>query len=165
MLLLLDAQEKARRKALEAQAPKNLPKAIGALTWILLAQEICAWSRFKNRRQVSSYTGLCPGVHQSGGSKRDGSINRYGNPRAVDRTGLATGALAAGLSAGQSLGRRDRPQRGLAQMRRGGRPPARRRFVATGHAANHGGKTPTDRAPGGGRLIQHRESFFPPKQK
>jgi transposase len=77
----VDTQEKARRKTLEAAAPKNLPKAVGALTWVLLALEICNWARFKNRRQVSSYTGLCPGVQQSGGRKRDGCINRHGNPR------------------------------------------------------------------------------------
>lgn len=81
VLLPIDTAEKARRKTLEATAPQNLPKAIGALTWVLLSLEICNWSRFKNRRQVSSYTGLCPGVQQSGGRKRDGSINRYGNPR------------------------------------------------------------------------------------
>jgi transposase len=81
VLVTVDAQEKARRKALEAAAPKALPKAFGALTWVLLAQEICHWARFKNRRQVSSYTGLCPGVQQSGGRKRDGSINRHGNAR------------------------------------------------------------------------------------
>lgn len=81
VLLTIDTQEKARRKTLAAAAPQNLPRAVGALTWVLLAREICDWHRFKNRRQVSSYTGLCPGVHQSGGRKRDGSINRYGNPR------------------------------------------------------------------------------------
>jgi transposase len=81
LLLTIDGQEKARRKALEETAPKNLPKAVGALTWVLLAREICDWARFKNRRQVSSYTGLCPGVKQTGGHKRDGSINRHGNPR------------------------------------------------------------------------------------
>lgn len=81
VLSTLDAQEKARRKTLEAAAPKNLPRAIGALTWVLLAREVRDWTRFKNRRQVSSYTGLCPGVQQSGERKRDGSINRYGNPR------------------------------------------------------------------------------------
>lgn len=77
----VDTQEKARRKTLEAAAPKTLPKAVGALTWVLIALEICNWARFKNRRQVSSYTGLCPGVQQSGGRKRDGCINRHGNPR------------------------------------------------------------------------------------
>lgn len=81
VILHLDAQEKIRREALEKAAPKNLPKAVGALTWVLLVREICEWGRFRNRRQVSSYTGLCPGVRQSGGRKRDGSINRYGNPR------------------------------------------------------------------------------------
>lgn len=81
VLATVDTQEKARRQTLEAAAPKNLPKAVGALTWVLIALEICNWARFKNRRQVSSYTGLCPGVQQSGGRKRDGCINRHGNPR------------------------------------------------------------------------------------
>jgi len=81
ILLQLDAQEKQRREQLEKQAPEVLPKAIGALTWVLLAREVRDWHRFKNRRQVSSYTGLCPGVHQSGPRRQDGSINRCGNPR------------------------------------------------------------------------------------
>jgi len=81
VLLTLDAEEKTRQAALVAAAPKELPKAVGALTWVLLSREICNWQRFQNRRQVSSYTGLCPGVRQSGGRKRDGSINRHGNPR------------------------------------------------------------------------------------
>ena len=77
----LDAQERARRAELEAAAPPNLPKAIGALTWVLLLREVGDWNRFRNRRQVASYTGLCPGVQQSGLHRRDGSINRHGNPR------------------------------------------------------------------------------------
>lgn len=74
-------QEKASRAQLEAAAPKALPKAIGALTWVLLLREVCDWKRFNNRRQVASYTGLCPGGHQTGRTKRDGHINRHGNPR------------------------------------------------------------------------------------
>ena len=81
VILNLHEQEVALRQQLEAAAPKQLPKAIGALTWVLLLREICDWKRFENRRQVSSFSGLCPGVHQSGGRRRDGSINRYGNPR------------------------------------------------------------------------------------
>ena len=82
----LDQRERALRTQLEAAAPPELPKGIGALTWVVLAREILDWSRFKNRRQVASYTGLCPGVHTSDGRGREGSINRCGN-RAV-RTAL-----------------------------------------------------------------------------
>jgi transposase len=81
LLLGLDKREKEQRKELEEAAPKDLPVAVGALSWVTLEREVCSWGRFKNRRQVSSYTGLCPGVDQSGGSKRDGHINRHGNPR------------------------------------------------------------------------------------
>lgn len=81
VLTALDLQEKARRRTLEESAPKTLPKAVGALTWVLLAREICDWKRFRNRRQVASYTGLCPGIDQSGMHCRDGHINRHGNPR------------------------------------------------------------------------------------
>jgi transposase len=82
LLLKADEQEKTLRKELEAdarEAPR--PKAIGPLTWVLLTRELCDWSRFKNRRQVAGYTGLCAGVDQSGAHHRDGSINRCGNPR------------------------------------------------------------------------------------
>lgn len=82
----LDRRERALRVQLEAAAPKGLPKGIGALTWVVLAREICDWARFRNRRQVASYTGLCPGVHTSDGRGREGAINRCGN-RAV-RTAL-----------------------------------------------------------------------------
>lgn len=74
-----DQQERAVRLELEAAAPKTLPRGVGALTWIILAREILDWSRFKNRRQVASYTGLCPGISQSGGKSRNGCINRCGN--------------------------------------------------------------------------------------
>jgi transposase len=82
----LDQRERLLRSQLEQAAPQELPKGIGALTWVTLAREILDWSRFNNRRQVASYTGLCPGVHTSDGRGREGSINRCGN-RAV-RTAL-----------------------------------------------------------------------------
>jgi transposase len=82
----LDRRERALRAQLEATAPKALPKGVGALTWVVLAREILDWSRFQNRRQVASYTGLCPGVHTSDGKGREGSINRCGNR--VVRTAL-----------------------------------------------------------------------------
>jgi transposase len=46
-----------------------------------LDREVCDWSRFRNRRQVSSYTGLCPGEYSSGGKRLQGSVTKHGNPR------------------------------------------------------------------------------------
>jgi transposase len=80
LILEADAQEKLLRRQLEEAAPNSLPKATGALTWVLLMREMY-WRDFKNRRQVGSYTGLCPGVYQTGGCQRNGAINRHGNPR------------------------------------------------------------------------------------
>jgi len=53
---------------------------VGALSWIILELELRGWERFKNRRQIASYTGLCPGIHNSNGRGREGRINRCGNP-------------------------------------------------------------------------------------
>ena len=74
----------AAKKDLETEMEKtvtSLPGGLGTLTWRLLGGEILAWKRFKNRRQVGSYTGLCPGENSSGESRRQGPINRHGNPR------------------------------------------------------------------------------------
>jgi transposase len=57
------------------------PKGLGQLSHGLLAGEVLDWGRFKNRRQVASYTGLCPSEHSSGGKRRQGAINKHGNPR------------------------------------------------------------------------------------
>jgi transposase len=81
VLLELDTKEKAAKEKLVARVKEPLPVGIGALTWALLTQEICNWRRFANRRQVSGFVGLCPGVHQSGTSRRELSINKHGNPR------------------------------------------------------------------------------------
>lgn len=64
-----------------APKPPVLFKGCGVLTARKLAAEVCDWNRFSNRRQVASYTGLCPGVHGTGGHFRQGSINKHGNPR------------------------------------------------------------------------------------
>lgn len=64
-----------------AQPAWQRPKALGALTEQIISHEVIDWSRFKNRRQVASYTGLCPSEYSTGGRRRQGSINRHGNPR------------------------------------------------------------------------------------
>jgi transposase len=56
-------------------------KGVGPLSQEILQREICDWSRFQNRRQVASYTGLCPGRHASGGRSLELSVSKCGNPR------------------------------------------------------------------------------------
>lgn len=66
----------------EQQAVGQLiPKGVGELTAALLAGEILDWHRFANRRQVASYTGLCPSEHSSGERRRQGAVSKHGNPR------------------------------------------------------------------------------------
>ena len=67
------------RQELEQMVTEILPVGVGALSWITLQLEIRGWERFHNRRQVASYTGLCPGIHNSNGRGREGRINRCGN--------------------------------------------------------------------------------------
>src|SRR5215469_2751476 len=79
-ILRAQAEEKPLRKRVEALAPERLPKGVGAYSAAVLHYEMKGWQRFGNRRQVASYTGLCPGIHLSDGRGKEGSINRCGNP-------------------------------------------------------------------------------------
>ena len=77
--LATDAKESQVRRELEKMVSIELPIGVGALSWITLELEIRGWDRFQNRRQIASYTGLCPGIHNSNGRGREGRINRCGN--------------------------------------------------------------------------------------
>jgi transposase len=68
-----------RKASTDKQQPRV--KGIGALSTELLDREIGDWNRFSNRRQVASYTGLCPGEESSGDSQMSLSIDKHGNPR------------------------------------------------------------------------------------
>ncbi|HLH57291.1 MAG TPA: transposase [Verrucomicrobiae bacterium] len=68
-------------RELQTQTPKVLPKGMGRLTYQAVETEVAAWDRFKNRRQVGSYAGLCGGVSASGQSSADLSITKAGNRR------------------------------------------------------------------------------------
>ena len=81
VLTVLDTQIAALTSALEAAAPPDLPTGQGKLTSVVVSREVCDWQRFHNRRQVSSYTGLCPGEYSSGGTRVTGSVTKHGNPR------------------------------------------------------------------------------------
>ena len=80
-LLTLQQQVDSLSAELEAAAPAEVPVGVGKLTTVVITREICSWERFKNRRAISSYTGLCPGEHTSGNKRIPGSVTKHGNPR------------------------------------------------------------------------------------
>jgi transposase len=65
----------------ERKANRKIPVGLGALTTSILDQEFVDYTRFNNRGQVASFTGLCPGESSSGNKRQQGSINKHGNPR------------------------------------------------------------------------------------
>lgn len=85
ILIVIDDQIAELTEQIEQTARINaarqvLPKGVGELTQQIIGNEVCDWNRFSNRRQVSSFTGLCPTEHSSGGKRRQGSVNKHGNP-------------------------------------------------------------------------------------
>jgi transposase len=80
LLLAVQIQLEAATKRLE-KAASTQPCGVGALTSQVLEREILSWDRFKNRRQVASLTGMCPGVRASGPRSRSGPITKHGNRR------------------------------------------------------------------------------------
>ena len=81
LITAVEEQLDALTQQVEALAPKVRPKGLGPLTLGMLIAELCDWSRFKNRKQIGSYTGLCGGVSSSGQSHCDLSITKAGNAR------------------------------------------------------------------------------------
>ena len=70
-----------KQMIVEAQSDLPQPKGYGDFTAAVIGNEIADWHRFKNRKQVSSYTGLCPSENSSGPNQRLGAIDRRGNKR------------------------------------------------------------------------------------
>ena len=81
VILSIDQELKTQTEAIIAAAPKELPIGLGKLTYEILEREICDWDRFTNRRQVASYTGMCPREDTSDQRRFQGSINKHGNRR------------------------------------------------------------------------------------
>jgi transposase len=80
LLLAVQTQLNTATVRLEKAATAQ-PCGVGALTSQVLEREILDWNRFKNRRQVASLTGMCPGVRSSGNKTRSGPITKHGNRR------------------------------------------------------------------------------------
>ena len=81
LLLALEEKIRALTVQLQAAAAPDQPRGLGALTSVVLDREVCAWERFHNRRQIGSYTGLCPGEHSSGTTRLQTCVTKHGNPR------------------------------------------------------------------------------------
>jgi transposase len=81
LIAALEVELKTRTQEIEAAAPEQLPVGVGKLTSEILEREVADWNRFKNRRQVGSYTGLCPSEDSSSNRRFQGSINKHGNRR------------------------------------------------------------------------------------
>ena len=99
LLSEMEKRLKVVEKKLESWAPEQLPKGFGRLNFALLTRELCNYQRFKNRRNVGGFTGLCGGVSSSGPYHLDLSINKAGLvcEDAAGRNRLANGVLATGV--------------------------------------------------------------------
>jgi transposase len=81
LLLRLEEQIRGLTVRLEASAGPGQPRGLGALSSVVIDREVASWARFKNRRQVGSYTGLCPGEYSSGKTRVQSCVTKHGNPR------------------------------------------------------------------------------------
>src|SRR5512146_599210 len=81
LIQALEQELKSLSKALTDAAPQDLPLGLGKLTYEVLEREVGDWKRFDNRRQVASYTGMCPREDSSDKRRFQGSITKHGNPR------------------------------------------------------------------------------------
>ena len=79
-VIRLYQMEVQRTQSLSSSAPVG-PVGFGGYTQEVLKREMQDWQGFKNRRQVGSITGLCPGVSASGNYRKEGCITRRGRPR------------------------------------------------------------------------------------
>src|SRR5947199_1984437 len=80
--ILLALQEKIAALTLQLQgaAAPNQPRGVGKMTSVIIDREIGDWRRFNNRRQIASYTGLCPGEYSSGNTRLQSCVTKHGNP-------------------------------------------------------------------------------------
>src|SRR5881296_3305342 len=81
--ILLALQQKIGALTLQLQSAADPMQArgLGLMTSVIIDREIGDWNRFNNRRQIGSYTGLCPGEYSSGNSRLQSCVTKHGNPR------------------------------------------------------------------------------------
>jgi transposase len=92
ILVALQQRISALTLQLQSAARSEQPRGVGKMTCVLIDREIGNWKRFNNRRQIASYTGLCPGEYSSGNTRLQSCVTKlatgrvrpiggHGNPR------------------------------------------------------------------------------------
>src|SRR5436189_1199551 len=81
ILVALQQKISAMTVQLQSAASSNQLLGLGKMTSVILDREIGDWYRFNNRRQIASYTGLCPGEYSSGNTRLQSCVTKHGNPR------------------------------------------------------------------------------------
>ena len=81
ILVALQQKIAALTVQLQSAASSDPPRGLGKMTSVIIDREIGDWNRFNNRRQIASYTGLCPGEYSSGNTRLQSCVTKHGNPR------------------------------------------------------------------------------------
>ncbi|HEX4485320.1 MAG TPA: IS110 family transposase [Terriglobales bacterium] len=81
ILVALQQKITALTVQLQSAATPDQPRGVGKMTSVVIDREIGDWNRFNNRRQIASYTGLCPGEYSSGNTRLQSCVTKHGNPR------------------------------------------------------------------------------------
>jgi transposase len=81
ILVALQQKIAALTVQLQSTASPDQPRGLGKMTSVIIDREIGDWNRFNNRRQIASYTGLCPGEYSSGNTRLRSCVTKHGNPR------------------------------------------------------------------------------------
>ncbi len=81
ILVALQQKIAALTVQLQSAASSDPPRGLGKMTSVIIDREIGDWKRFNNRRQIASYTGLCPGEYSSGNTRLQSCVTKHGNPR------------------------------------------------------------------------------------
>ena len=81
ILVALQQKIAALTVQLQSAAAPDQPRGLGKMTSVVIDREIGDWKRFNNRRQIASYTGLCPSEYSSGNTRLQSCVTKHGNPR------------------------------------------------------------------------------------
>src|SRR6266849_269939 len=81
ILVALQQKIAAMTVQLQSAASPEQPRGLGKMTSVIIDREIGDWNRLNNRRQIASYTGLCPGEYSSGNTRLQSCVTKHGNPR------------------------------------------------------------------------------------